>query len=250
MLAVYADVCCASVPPALLEALAPVRAVPGVRVLQTPERLWVRWEGDERVLRALMALPGVALYAWRDDVWRRVGARLPAFEVPAGGDYRPLHDVLFPAPALPLPTPAADACRWDKQPIRLVPDHLPRAATGLMIGIDAFLAWSDAVPEARLRKLRGALSGRQVLAVGGRLPLLPGGVRFWGERVLRPLGTRVEPELPESALRDALGLNAHELLVLHADGHGETIPDAALQPLTRTALRRAALERSAEEATA
>jgi len=38
--------------------------------------------------------------------------------------------------------------------------------------------------------------------------------------------------------------------VLHADGHGETIPDAALQPLTRTALRRAALERSAEEATA
>jgi hypothetical protein len=247
---VYADICCASLPPALLEALAPVRAVPGVRVLQTPERLWVRWEGDERVLRAVMSLPGVALYASRDGVWRRVGARLPAFEVPASGDYRPLHDVLFPAPALPLPAPTGERRLWGKQPVSLVADHLPRATTGLLTGIEGFLAWSDTVPEGRLRKLRGALSGQELFVLGARLPLLPGGRRLWGERLLRPVGMRVEPDLPEAALRDALGVNADELLLLHADGRGETVPDAALTPLTRAALRRAAEDRSAQEATA
>ena len=250
MLAMYADVCCASLSPALLEALAPVRAVPGVRVLQTPERLWVRWEGDERVLRTVMSLPGVTLYARRDGVWRRVGARLPAFDVPAGGDYRPLHDVLFPAPALPLPAPTGDGRVWDRQGIRLVPDHLPRATTALLIHIDAFRAWTDTVPEARLRKLRGALSDRQLFVIGERLPLLTGGTRFWGSRVLRPLGKRIDPDLPEHALRDALHLDADELLLLHSDGHGEALPDAALQPLSRAAVRRATVERPAEEATA
>jgi hypothetical protein len=250
MVAAYADVCCASLPPGLLEALAAVRAVPGVRVLQTSERLWVSWNGDERVLRAVMSLPGVVLYASRDGTWQRVGARLPAFEVPAEGDYRPLHDVLFPAPAYPLPAPAEDAQRWTKHAIRLAPDQLPRATSGLLIGLDAFLAWADTVPDARLRKLRGALSGRELFVRGARLPLLPGGRRFWGERVLRPVGMRLEPDLPESIVREAGRVNDDELFVVHADGRGEAIPDAALQPLARAALRRAASGLATQEASA
>jgi hypothetical protein len=194
-----------------------------------------------------MSLPGVMLYAWRDGVWRRLGARLPAFEVPPSGDYRPLHDVLFPAPALPLPAPGDPQRLWDTQAFRVVPDHVPRAATGLLIDIAAFIAWADTVPEARLRKLHGALSGRELLVVGERLPLLVDAARFWGERVLRPVGMRVEPDLPENALRDAVRAGADELLVLHADGRGEAVPDAALEPLTRAALGRA-LEAAGQEA--
>jgi hypothetical protein len=250
MFAAYADVRCASLPPGLLEALAAVRAVPGVRVLQTAQRLWVSWNGDERVLRAVMSLPGVTLYAARDGTWQRLGARLPAFEVPAEGDYRPLHDVLFPAPAHPVPAPAEDAQRWVKQVIRLAPDDLPRATSALLIGLDAFLAWADTVPDARLRKLRGALSGTELFVRGTRLPLLAGGRRFWGERVLRPVGMRLEPDLPESVVRQAVRVNDDELFVLHADGRGEAIPDAALQPLARAALRRAVSDCSVEEASA
>src|SRR5262245_60548492 len=107
MFAPFADVCCASLPGDRLGALADLRAVPGVSVLLEQEHIWVRWErGDERVLRALLPIPGAILYAWRDGVWQRAGARLPAFDVPAGGDYRPLHDVLFPASVQPLPPPA------------------------------------------------------------------------------------------------------------------------------------------------
>ena len=58
MLAQFADVCYASLPPDALAALADVRAVPGVMVLRQAERVWVRWEaGDERILVALNMAP-------------------------------------------------------------------------------------------------------------------------------------------------------------------------------------------------
>ena len=45
---------------------------------------------------------------------------------------------------------------------------------------------------------------------------LPAGERFWGEEVFLPLGYRPDPELPESALRTALGAGEEELLIVRA----------------------------------
>src|ERR1700733_12997959 len=103
MLAQYAEICWASLPPEGLAALAEVRAVPGVTVLRQSAATWVRWEaGDERVLRCVLPVPGVALYSFRDGHWYRLGGHVPAFEVVAEGDFQPLHQVLFPAPVQPL----------------------------------------------------------------------------------------------------------------------------------------------------
>lgn len=246
MLASHDDVCCASLPADRLGALAELRAAPGVSVLVEQERIWVRWErGDERVLRALMPLPGAILYAWRDGVWQRARARLPAFDVPAGGDYRPLHDILFPAPVQPLPPPAEESPLWQRQSLRLLPDAASRATTGLLAPIAELLAWLDTVPTARFRDLEAALCEKQALILGNRLPLLRDGMRFWGKRVLRPLGYRLEPDLPESAVCDALGATSDELLIFHADGFAELVPTSALGPLTRAGVRRAVEEASA-----
>jgi MoxR-vWA-beta-propeller ternary system domain bpX2 len=246
MIAPFADVCCASLPGDHLGALAELRAAPGVLVLVEEHRIWVRWErGDERVLRVLMPIPGAILYAWRDGVWRRAGARLPAFDVPAGSDYRLLHHILFPAPVQPLPPPAEESPPWQRQSLRLVPDAAGRATTGLLAPIAELLAWLDTVPSARFRDLQAALCEKQMFVLGSRLPLLRDGQRFWGKRALRPLGYRLEPDLPESAIRDALGATSEELLIFHEDGSAEMVPTSALGPLTRAGVRRAVEEASA-----
>src|SRR5438552_1272829 len=95
---------------------------------------------------------------------------------------------------------------------------------------------------AGLRGLAGvavalaACRGRRVLLLGERLPLLDGAERFWGETVLIPLGRRPEPELPESAVRAALGVGEEELL-LFANVDVEIISRAALQSLSRARIR-------------
>jgi hypothetical protein len=68
---------------------------------------------------------------------------------------------------------------------------------------------------------------------------VPDAQRFWGERVLTPLGFRPEPELPETALRAAAEVSLGELLVLTESG-AEAIPEDAFAPLTRAAMRRGA----------
>src|SRR5262245_48031795 len=122
MLASFADVCCASLPPDLLGALAALRATPGVKLLIEGERLWLRWQaGDERVLRVVMPLPGAVLYAWR-DAWFRMGSRLSAFEVPVG-EFQPLHNLLVPEPLTPA---AVGEATWRREGIRLVADTVAK----------------------------------------------------------------------------------------------------------------------------
>ena len=57
-----------------------------------------------------------------------------------------------------------------------------------MIGSLSELAqWADAATSARIAAIQAARAGNQVLLLGRELPLLPGGERLWGERVLAPL---------------------------------------------------------------
>ena len=95
--------------------------------------------------------------------------------------------------------------------------------------------------QRRLASLRAARCQDRVLLLGPRLPLLPRSERFWGDGLLVPLGYRPEPDLPQTALREALGSRAEEILVLRQD-RVEGVPRAALQPLTRAGVRLACAE--------
>jgi hypothetical protein len=92
---------------------------------------------------------------------------------------------------------------------------------------------------ARLRDLRAAVCDQEMLILGDRPPWLRDGLRFWGRRVLCPLGQRPEPDLPESALLAGLQVAGDEFLIL-TYASAEVVPTASLGPLTRAGLRRAA----------
>lgn len=234
----FADVCLARLPLSSLAALAVVRALPGAEVRADGAWAWVRWEaGQDAVLRRVLPVAGAELYEAREGKWYRHGAHLPAFDVPDGGNFRPLHQVLFPAPVSPLPGPA----RRPWQPVRLglVPEPHPRPARALECTGADLGRWVDRVPSARLKALGAARCGGRILLLGERLPPVAG-ERFWGASVLVPLGLRPEPALPEAALREALGAGEDDLLLLRRGADGpevEAVPRSALEPLTRAGLR-------------
>src|SRR5579859_6414796 len=230
----FDDVCSAALRPAALPLLAPLRTEPGLQIATQAGRLWLRFEtGFERVLRGILPLRGVELFTRRDGAWHRFEQSLPAFDYPAGATFEPLYQVLFPAPVLPVPPGAAPL-----RPVRLMltADDRARPTTAMLCPIAALLAWADGVPNTRLQRLHGVLRHGQMLVLGQALPLLPGATRYWGKLVLVPLGYRPEPDLPESALREAAGVETEELLMLRPDG-ADAVPRAALAPLSRAALR-------------
>jgi hypothetical protein len=220
-------------------ALAALRNRADVEVIADGDHLWLRWSDDEEVLSAVLPLPGVELYERRAGEWYHPGQRLPCIGPPGGRETLRLDRVVVPAPLKPLEPPGCPA-----SPVRLllVGDGRARPATALGCTLAALAAWADGVPRADIEALRAARKRERVLVRGVKLPLIPNGERFWGQRVLVPLGQRPEPALPESALAEALGLQPGEIAVLRPESV-ELVPGDSFEPLTRAGIRLATGER-------
>jgi hypothetical protein len=235
-----ADVCCARLRAADLAHLGALRAHADLRALFRDGELWLFWPaGDADLARALLAIGGCALYASAGGVWRRPGASLPAFDVPDAAGARPLSSVLFPAPVTAV-APGGES--WRRATLQLVRDGPPRPATALRAARADILRWADTATTHQLEALRACWCGEDVLLLGAPLPALPG-ERFWGSRVLLPLGRRPEPELAEPVLAGALRLREGEVALWTAAGVEVLSADAA-GPVTRAGLRLTAGPRS------
>jgi len=233
------NVSCARIPAGALPALAPARCARNIEVLPDGEHFWLRWdEADDRILRLVLPLPSVELYVRRDTHWSRFGQRLPCPGPPENVAPQRLDQVLFPerVEAAPPVSTGLQPC-----PLHLVADDRQRPTTAARCALAALLHWADVATTAQLHAVRATRLGDEALLLGDRLPLFPQSVRFWGGRVLVPLGARPEPDLPESALIEALGLNDGEVAVLADDGVQVLAADA-FGPLTRSGIRRAARE--------
>jgi hypothetical protein len=230
------DACrAARVPATGLEALAPLRARGGVRVVRG-DPVWVAWDGERPdVIAALLTVPGAELFESRDGRWFRPGAHLPAFNLPPAGEPVLLDRAILPAPIEPL-EPADREPR--RAPLRLVRCDVPRPTTVLRCPIAALRPWADTATSAEIAAVRAARNGDAAWLMGSKLPAIVGAERFWGDRVLIPLGFRADPDWPEAALREAAGVGPDETLVLAEQG-SEAIPADAFKPLTRAAIRRA-----------
>jgi hypothetical protein len=230
----FDDICSAALPPEALPLLAPLRCEPGLQIATDAGRIWLRFEpGSERVLRGILPLCAVELFAFRDGTWRRFGQSLPAFDFPRSARFEPLYQVLFPAAVLPVP-PSTAAIALVR--VRVTPDDRSRPTAAMLCPLPALSAWADRVPCTRLERLHGVVRAGRILVIGQGLPLLDGATRYWGKLVLVPLGHRPEPDLPESALREAARVEAEELLMLGVDG-AAAIPRTALRQLSRAGLR-------------
>jgi hypothetical protein len=228
------NVCCARLPLAVLPGLAGLRCRPGVTVRVEGERAWLRWPvGDEVVLRCVLPLEGAELYEARDGLWYQPGHHLPDFDVPLDDDNKPLDSVLFPAPVEPEPAPASSLVT---QVIRLVRDGRSRPTTGLLCTRTDLVRWVETATTAQLAAVRAARCADSVLLLGQPLPPLNGGRRFWGQRLLVPLGFRPEPALPESTLLEALQVAGDDLAVLTPEGV-EIVSRGVFGSLTRAGVR-------------
>jgi hypothetical protein len=224
----------ASLPASALPVLAGLRCTAGVRVRLLDERAWVSWQpGSDEVLHCVLTVPGVELYVQRGESWYRHGRHLPAFAAAFDGPAEPLDCVLTPAPVCPEPPLplSAPPCQ-----LRLERDERPRQAAALLCGIADLAAWAERATTASLEAVQAARCGAEVLLLGRRLPPILAGERFWGERVLVPLGFRLAPALPESAVMEALGLTDDELAVFRPDA-SDIIPRQVFQPLSRAGVR-------------
>jgi hypothetical protein len=231
------DVCCDALPAAALSMLAGLRTRDDVRVLLREGRAWVFWPaGEDEVLRRVLPVPGAALFARRGEHWYAPGSSLPAFDVPDADDAQALLTLLTPAPLLPEISPPA---ALEAPTLTLVRDDRPRATTALCCRPAELARWAEWATTRQLTSLEAARCGDRVLLRGERLPLLPGGERYWGTTVLVPLGFRPQPDLAEALLRAALGLDDAELALLGADGV-EVVPRDSLRPLHRAEARRVA----------
>lgn len=227
------DITCARIPHGSLAALGSLRCAREVEVTANGAGYWLQWPaGSEEILRQVLPLPGVELYLQRDGQWHRHGSRLPCVGPPAGERVH-LDRLLAPARFTPL-APPADG--FAPLRLQLVRDNVARPTTALECALPALVAWADVATTQQIAAVRGALAGGRVRLLGVALPLLPGAQRYWGQRILTPLGFRPEPALPEGALGDVLRLASDHLALLHADG-AEVMPLAAFTPLSRAAIR-------------
>jgi hypothetical protein len=238
-----ASTSCARLPAASLGRLGALRACPDLRALAAGEHLWLFWPaGQAELARAILAVGGAELLSHEAGTWRRLGAHLPAFDVPDPAQARALSSLLFPAPVTPVP-PGERA--WQPVALTLVRDASPRAASALRVSLGELGRWADGATTHALEAVQGAVQGDEVLLRGPRLPALRG-ERYWGQQILLPLGYRAEPALAEGVLRSALGLQAGEVALLTHEG-AEVIPQEAFGPVTRAAVRLAVARRSSGE---
>lgn len=222
----------ADLPANSLPLLGPWRGAPGVRVLLAAGRAWVRWEvADPSIVQALLPAPEVRFYERRDERWFACGSRLPVHDLPEG-EFAPLGTMLLPGRVHIAPAPGGAL-----SPVKFTieRDAQPRACTALVCTPVALAQWVALAPDTEVASFTACRSGELVLLMGERPPLLPGCERFWGSRLLLPLGWRASPDLPEQALCEAAGAGAGEMVLWR--GGAIIVARACMAPLTRASAR-------------
>jgi len=220
-----------------LSRLGPLRGAPGLTVRMDGQTGWVRWHSaDAAVVMALLPAPGAQFFERRDGQWLPCGKLIAADNIPQDG-FVPLEGVLVPQAAHRQPVVPATIA-----PVRFdtVRSAQLRACTAVVCTPAAVANWAALAPDAEIARLAACRSGGLVLVIGDNPPMLAGGERFWGDRVLLPLGWRAQPDLPESSLCEAAGVGTDEILLWRNGAN--FVPRKSLVALTRAAARLGARE--------
>src|SRR5215471_6315517 len=138
------DVTLARLPLASLPLLAEFRRLPGLSVAVLPPLVWARWQplASMALLSRVLAVRGAELFAQRQNHWYGVGAYLPFFDVPDAGLFKPLDQVLFPAPIEAEPPSPVQLVPVE---LALVADDQPRQTTAMRCDLAELRKWADSV---------------------------------------------------------------------------------------------------------
>jgi hypothetical protein len=112
----------------------------------------------------------------------------------------------------------------------------PKVATALLCEPSSLATWVDSATTAEIVAVKAAWWRRLAILLGEKLPTVSGGVRYWGDDLLVPVGFRPDPDLPPVILRAAIGAEADEVVVIDKDG-ATVIPRDTFTPLSRAGVR-------------
>lgn len=218
------------------ETLGSVRHLPGLQAVEIADQLWLGGLPATGKLPLLVrGLPAVAIYGL--DAEGRLfpnGQRTPTTRLPAGLVWQPIRAFV----PLELPTAALPAQNPPSYGVRLRPSARAETAAGLLTTLAAWHAYAETAPEIRLRCLRFAVAAdARVLLLGTPLPPLPGQELWLREGLLLPAGFDFEAPLLAPLLREKLQSAADDVLLFAADGSWERVLNAAILPVTRSAVR-------------
>jgi MoxR-vWA-beta-propeller ternary system domain bpX2 len=228
------DASFAIIPQSALSLLAPLRDVAGVTVALDASTARVAFPAGQRaVLERLLCAPRVELFSRRENAWYRALESLPAFDLDTRGNFVPLARALTPAR---IESELAPPLKPAPVRLSLTRSEKPRDVTAALYALPALAAWADMASARVIESFRAARQGERVLLMGANPPWIEPGQRYWSERVLCPLGYELTPDVPESAICEALGLREGDVVIVGENG-GESIPASAFALLTRAGLR-------------
>ncbi len=172
---------------------------------------------------------------------------MPSFEVPPDEEAISIDRVLFPSTFEAI-APLEASPRPSK--LRLVRDTRQRPSTAALCSLADLGRWAHSAPSHEIESVRGAIQGDRALVLGRSLPPWPDSTRYWGDRVLIPIGFEIRPTLPEETILEALGGSGREVFRFLTNDEGNdsavanAIPFDAFRPLTRAGIRLALRARS------
>jgi hypothetical protein len=200
--------------------------------------VWIQFPAGERaVLECLQVVPGVRFFSQIDKVWYRFGNSLPTSEHPPTGAGRPLTMLLQPSGL----TAEAVTQLEPISPVRLglVRSGVARQTSALRCQLSDLQGWIDSATTSEIAAVRGVYFSNEVLLLGEVLPVVPGSIRFWGQRVLLPLGFELSESYSEQSILAAVRAANYEMLLIQ-ETEVQFVMMSLLQPLTRAGLRLAA----------
>ena len=219
-----------------LPALSAFRTDRTIRVQTHADGFWVAWPSPiPGLTEALLAVVGSVGFREVEGEWYPLGSRLPRAGLPPSTAVLAPDRVIVPEGLDPRGA-APEVRRIAPVGWSLVASDRPTTATALIADIGAVLAWVMTVSNRHLLGIRAASNDGKLLLLGPDLPLIPGCVRYSGERLLVPLGMRPEPNLSEEYYLLAAGVEAGDRLIAGETGL-QRLADDALMPLTRAGLR-------------
>jgi hypothetical protein len=217
-----------------------LRLAEGAEVCEREHDIWVQGTKlDESLARQLRRHPHARRH-WVLDDGQLIS---PEKRVPNGylpeGPWVPLRDWM----TVCLPPALFAAQQESRLPVSLVRSSDAQEPAVLMTNITHWHQYGSQAPKVRLdRWLFAAAADGRVLVRGIPLPPLPG-ERFVVEGdIAVPVGWSWSPPVQAENLRELLGIQQHDLAILHADGSWEHVLGGQFVRATRSAIRATARE--------
>jgi hypothetical protein len=214
---------------------AALRARTDVEAAEHGDSVWLRGDASNAELEVeLKSLPDLErFHVIEDDHLVPAGMRVPSARLPAS-KWTPVRSFF----ALEAFSPAFAGSYEQRTVWKMMRDAREEPANALIVDLEAFVAWCETAPRARLLPLEFAVSeDRRALVRGTPLPPIVGLPLVLHERVARAAGWRSDPDLDAPSLLQLFGAGADDIALLLPPDTWEIVPASAFVRATRSAAR-------------